>query len=76
MCGEKGYQSMEMVKYASLIGRKVVNIVQIKENFMFLPPLGAIWRFVAPGYNLRYFTVYEIRKLFFLNDGYFTSVYI
>jgi hypothetical protein len=31
MCGKKGYQSMLMVKNTSLIGRRVVKIVQSKE---------------------------------------------
>ncbi len=31
MCVEKGYHSMKIAKYTSLIDRRVVNIVQIKE---------------------------------------------
>ena len=32
MCGEKGYQSMKMVKNTSLIGRRVVKLFKVKSG--------------------------------------------
>ena len=38
--------------------------IKKKKNFFRLPPFGAIWRHVAPGYNLRYSTVVYCNKKF------------